>query len=506
MGLLKILKNVDITKNYKNTFTFSNESAQETFFLNKAIWSKDLNVQRIKSPCRVSINAETLRGANYIMFQNDLKWYYAFIDEIEYISKDVSLIHFTIDVMQTWKWDVEYKHSYIEREHVSDDTIGKHILNENLNVGEYVNNSDMLDNVTDLENISILVASTVVRDGGGGFDDVVGEVYAGVYSGVAYLYFPNTSSGITALNGFLEDITSAAKADAIISIFMIPHVLLPSGITTGDPIPSSAAWGSIKTVYKNHTVLDGYTPKNNKLFVYPYNFLYVSNSQGAAATFNYENFADGTLECDFQIGGDIGPNATVVLTPKDYKNTTTNYDESFKLNGYPLCSWTTDIFKEWLAQNIVSAPLSIASSALSLGVGAATGNPIAIGSGILGVASSIGSFYEKSIQPNHTKGSVSGNANVALGIQNFYFFNKVIKSERARVIDDFFTRFGYKVNELKIPNFETRPYFNYIKCLEVNIFGDIPQNDLQKIKQIFKDGITFWHGDYVGNYSLNNSI
>ena len=75
----------------------------------------------------------------------------------------------------------------------------------------------------------------------------------------------------------------------------------------------------------------------------------------------------------------------------------------------------------------------------------------------------------------------------------------------AKRIDDFFEMYGYKTNELKIPNTHSRPHWNYVKTSMANITGNIPSTDLANIKAIFNNGITFWkHANEVGNYSLNN--
>ena len=44
------------------------------------------------------------------------------------------------DTFMTWQNDIVYKPSFIEREHVSDDTIGKHTIPENVETGEFICN------------------------------------------------------------------------------------------------------------------------------------------------------------------------------------------------------------------------------------------------------------------------------------------------------------------------------------------------------------------------------
>jgi hypothetical protein len=67
--------------------------------------------------------------------------------------------------------------------------------------------------------------------------------------------------------------------------------------------------------------------------------------------------------------------------------------------------------------------------------------------------------------------------------------------------------FGYKVNRVKVPNKAHRSRFWYTKTIDVNIDGNIPNNDLQVIKNCYNNGITFWRNvAEIQNYSLSNDI
>ena len=82
-----------------------------------------------------------------------------------------------------------------------------------------------------------------------------------------------------------------------------------------------------------------------------------------------------------------------------------------------------------------------------------------------------------------------------------------IKQEYARIIDNFFSAYGYRVNSYKLPNLTGRTYWNYIKTIGCNITADIPQEDLQEIKDMFDNGITLWHDtSKFLDYSQNNTI
>lgn len=59
------------------------------------------------------------------------------------------------------------------------------------------------------------------------------------------------------------------------------------------------------TPITKQTTLNGYTPKNNKLKCYPYNYLLVSNNVGQNTILHYEKFSDSI--CAFRIAGVINP-------------------------------------------------------------------------------------------------------------------------------------------------------------------------------------------------------
>lgn len=68
-----------------------------------------------------------------------------------------------------------------------------------------------------------------------------------------------------------------------------------------------------------------------------------------------------------------------------------------------------------------------------------------------------------------------------------------------------FLCFGYQTNELKVPNLNNRPKWNYVKTAGANILGNIPQEDLETIKSIFNNGVTLWHDtSHFLDYSQTN--
>ena len=181
----------------------------------------------------------------------------------------------------------------------------------------------------------------------------------------------------------------------------------------------------------------------------------------------------------------------------------------------PICSWNSDAYTNWLTQNALNIPLNILSSGLQiaggLGLTVTGGGSLAgagqIASGMLGIANSISQIYEASLTPNQARGNTNGSEiNFSDDAGIFTLYPMSIKDEYAKIIDDYFTMYGYKTNRLKLPNLTNRSNFNYVKTIGCNITGDIPQNDLQKIKDMFNNGITLWHNSSTFlNYDIANN-
>ena len=510
--VIRILKNCPLDKTYEHTIYMTSVANQVGYFKGLTKYTLDKqSYQRVqRGRMRVAVQAENLYDCNYLMFQNSsfgTKWFYAFIKSVEYVNNVTSEIEFEIDVMQTWFFDHTVQKCFVEREHAMDDAVGANTVPESLELGDYV--ADDFDGTNILGSKSIVVAATFMADDGE-LVNVSGAVYSGIYSGVYYNVFPNTTDGAIAVSELLQLASDKGKDDGIVSVFMMPTAMI------GEVLDSARSYEVSKT--KNLTKIGSYTPKNNKLFTYPYNFLYVTNLQGNAAAFPYEYFSGES--CTFGLAGDFTCNPGVVLYPTNYKGVPANFDEKMVLNGWPQCSYNTDVFKAWLAQNSASIGVSTIGGALGAGANAmfaaslAT-NPIGataalVGAGIsvgTSVASTLAQVYEKSIMPRQSHGSLGGTTLAAVGILDFAFMHKHIKPEFAEIIDEYFSVYGYATHRVKVPNRSGRPRWNYVKTLGAVVTGSVPADDMSKIVSIYDRGITFWHnGADVGNYSLDNSI
>ena len=172
--------------------------------------------------------------------------------------------------------------------------------------------------------------------------------------------------------------------------------------------------------------------------------------------------------------------------------------------------WSSDAFTNWLTQNAVNI-----STKLSLGVAStigniASGNILSSAMSIAGtIGDTIGQFYSAELLPNIEGGENTGDVTFALEKNTFTFRAMRVKDENIKIIDDYFTRFGYKINRLKVPNITGRTYWNYVEIGNEEDIGegDVPGNFMEIINNACRKGITIWHNhDNIGNYNLSNTI
>ena len=494
------LLRVPLENDYKNTLYFANAQAQQTYFQSKIAKSyTDFSYQRKDNIIRIPDIYDNIYNCNYVMYQNSAysnKWFYAFIDEMTYISDGRTDITIETDVIQTWLFDYDVKSSFVEREHVSNDTLGANTIPENVELGEYVISEHVKD--SNLTITKFVLSSTVAPS------DIV-TLYGGKYNGIfcGPKYYPGTA---TRIKEHLQALDNHSKADAVDSIFMAPTNICDD---VGGIVPDSDAPVQWQKEINPITQLDGYTPTNNKLLTFPYCFINMSNSNGSNAIYHQELFTrSGNNKLRFQIDACLTPGCSIRCYPIYYRNETLPYDESLVLGKYPQCSWATDTYTNWLTQNAVNIGLGVAESGISIVGGAATSNPMAVVGGISGIANTIAQVYQHSLIPPQTRGNTNSGDVVAASLNNtFHWFNTTIKSEYARIIDGYFNMFGYKVNAVKVPNKAHRSNYWYTKCIDVSIDGNIPQNDMKKIKDCYNNGIRFWrNASNIEDYSVSNGI
>ena len=195
-GEIILCKGIKMDKNYENVLSLS-ESDMVTLCRNNKIYN-GFNYAIIQ-PNKIRIDAkyEDCIYANYIAYINKSfgnKWFFAWVLDVKLLNPNTTEITFQVDVWSTWYSSFNVGKAFIEREHVSDDTVGKHTIPEGLELGEYItqseNNSTVTDNLTDLGYLGSTYLVAGVSEVGLGLvvpnDD---KIYSGINSGLRYLVF-----------------------------------------------------------------------------------------------------------------------------------------------------------------------------------------------------------------------------------------------------------------------------------------------------------------------------
>lgn len=522
---------VPLENDYKHTLYFGGKGTQAQYFAQKSnptYTYTNLSYQRKEGYIAIPGYYEDLRKFNYVMYRNRQTvdgWRYAFITKMEYRSDDVTWVYIETDVVQTYLKEYTIKPSFVEREHTNDDTVGKHTFPENLECGEFVSHYTQEDST--LTALSVVVAMTEPDPG---VEDVVGDNsgyvgrYRGAVSGV--IYHSEPIDQLPRVRELVERFDEAGKADAIQAIFLCPTFIaqILDG-TASDPItPDHSQPASFEVNVGGgivSTMGNGYTPRNKKLLTFPYKYMLVSNNAGASAVYHYEHFANAESGMKFKVYGTMTPGCSIRMLPENYKGVSENNEEGLNLGKYPICNWTSDAFTNWMTQNSVNIGLNMVSGvgqviggagatvagAFAGGVGAMAGVGTMV-SGMSTIANQLAQIHQMSFTPNQSRGNInSGDVTTAMNKTTFTFYGMSIREEYAKIIDGFFDMFGYKVNMVKTPLSNHRPEYWYTKTIDVSIDGEIPGEDMQKIKDCYNRGITFWKNpDHIGDYSVSNTI
>ena len=559
-GEIYLLKGTPFNANYDYSIYFPSVQAQQSYMQSKVdvTLTRQNYVKTESGKIRIDSQEEHVRDCNYMMWKTPVigdtppgqtvTWMYAFITGIDYVSNNVSEISYQIDVLQTYAlFNVTFKDCMIERTHVNDDDIGKHIEPEPVSFSE--SKVELIGNMyDDSSGYDWLVyapfdfpidTTQILADGINhrlASTPSMGTV-CGLYQGLICTVFEST----TLLNSF----TSTLPDD--IASMIVAIVGVPKGFVQGEGgypsrLSGQSMYKQTTDVVPTFTDIDGYTPRNNKLFTYPYYSLLVSDGEGSANTYRWEYFnrrpATGT--CRFQLVLACQVEPELMIVPVGYgthDETTMNFDEKIVLSNFPKAAWIGNTFASWCANqglsNAVNALLGCMGLAGTFGtspdysnliqwaVGGQSGNALpggsapAVGSkltghpgmaalGAIGMGVKLGVATAQAVRkPNQSHGTSGGGAMLAGGYKAPRTYKQFINYRDAQRIDDFFTKYGYAINRIDTPHF-TNSLRNqhYVKTNDCLVVGDCASEYCRLIEAIFNRGVTWWKTpSVIGEYN-----
>jgi hypothetical protein len=546
-----------------------------------------------------------LWGVNYVMFQNtsyNVKWFYGFVTKLEYKNATTTYVHFEIDVLQTWMFTMNFKPSYVVREHCKlweiDGSPVLNTLDEGLNYGnvyETVNvmNLKPYDGVLFLVIVAkSLIHKKIITDPITNADKTLnpGDIYPNINSApqpLCYYVHPFKLDGSipTCWDENDENIILSKPIDVlramyemddainnVVSIYITDYMGFDLDVDSSGTIrfPSSnfvevdimyAVAGSTEQQYLNTLFVNDikqYQPKaftytnkyadyrtvtESKLLMYPYTTLILDdlkgnrqvlkneyikgddiivNVRGSLGTSNKTSYSVD----NYQVKDNIEPadlfkanleNAVMNNNPNDLPIITDMLGAFLQGNRNSIQNQlNSTIFGGWMdTMGSVMGGVSN-SSANPSNMGEA--NPVGMVQSGMGVVKGMANTYfqtkgmiAKQKDINNTPPSLSkmgANTYFDYGhnLSGLYLIKRQITPEYQKKLEDFFNIFGYKKNEVKLPNFHTRQYWNYVQTSGCVITGNFNNEDLQELKSVFDNGVTLWHTDDIGNYALGNVV
>lgn len=552
---VQLMNNVPLFPDNTNQIYFDNATHQNQYFTSRVYkTSNNLTYQRDYQVYALQAEYDnTITSCNYLRYRNNNygnKWFYAFITSIRYVNPNTVYIDFILDAYQTFIFDITWKDCFIERSHVRDDTLGAHTLDEGIHVGnrysKEVNVSwpgtDVFAGNVNVVPIIFLAAAYVFPSSGDPTERIITSNVQGTPTTLA-VWFPNFDVIGTAplfqMQQFLKLLQNSSKSNAIVASVAIPeHIArgtwnmmkgIEGAITEVQADPKAIESGAYLQISIQQfvdsvnatltlTPLMSYTPRNKKLYCYPFTYFVLSSNQGENVTIKTEwlpetqpPVGDPDRELKLSLSANISPDSSYFCKVTNANSTSRTL--TCTMAQLPQVATASSTYANWLAGHMASITSGILANGLQIfggtaatvsGAGASAGIG-GITSGVNGIIGTIGNLIDAEKMPASLNSSGGSTGNAAINNRRFSLYQQVLNPDMYASIDQFFDMYGYKVNMNGTPDFYCRAYWQYFKIPIVNITGNVPAEYMNQIKSTFQNGVTLWNysagdGVDVGNY------
>lgn len=491
---------------------------------------------------------EDLTQCNYLMFQNaDIsnKWYFAFIDNVQYNSLNSVIISHTIDVWQTYQFDIIYYKNLILRSHVakSADTVGRWLAPEPINIApeferkhnvfnelswtpQYVLHSTSVYNPNTKKyeykgngtGASLSAEYGIFVDDDTDVQDIVKKY--GKMSPAEALKSDNDdeySNWIADLltgqiESFEKSLNNAVKLISTTSISqlqdhrneLIGLYAIPAWVHDGT---NKYATNNIKKkdvsiTLPTATLACGYAPRNKKMLSSLCKAYLFYNENGFKLPLKPELFTSDTPIFTVK-STELSTNGFLLQIGSyaDYtaKTNKISYNCENRL-GYDANTGLDKVLNTLTsAVGVVNAVGSVASQAFAGNIGGTVQGAVGAVQQSINMIDALG---QRGVNTGASGDIMSITEKRAMPV-----FADVSPTEaQCRYIDDYLDVYGYAINEIgKISTYmKNRSNWNYIQVANCNIKVSAPNDDTNKLKQMFESGVTIWHKNF-GDYDQANN-
>ena len=499
----------------------------------KGVSATKFNYIKKDQAFRIEGNFARFEAFNYCRYQNrdfvnrqgNKKWYYAFIDRVEYIAQDIAMIYITTDYWQTYQFNITYYKSLIARAHVKkgEDTVGRWLQPEPVGApADYEKEIDVFSAGDSWVPYWSMIS--VSRPPGSGESDWIYGGYGklesmtGQYAGFVY-----DNETIQKLIDAYAGTTDRRKD--IIAFRCVPYWVYSALKNNGYVIPVNVNGKEINYCKENITItLDteaeitgntlacGYHPRNKKMLTSMCRVYVVYNYNGFSQPLRPEFIKGNSIKMTAEMRP-IGSNGFKLKLKNYAKPAEAVFDVpySFEMQiGYNENGGVQGSLNR--VGSVLNAAGAVAGGAVSLGANIASGNVAgAITSGVGAVGSIFNASRDIANAFNSkvaSKGNQSDTNSISSENCKFRLVDCSPLYNECGPIDDFLDLYGYAINEWgKISSWkDTRSKWNYLQTVDCNIKVNAPAPEAASIRGMFNSGVTIWHSiSDFGNYSLDNN-
>lgn len=487
---------------------------------------------------------------NYCYFINDSDIsstpYCCFIVDFEYKAPSTTLLYVELDVFQMFYYDSTIYKSMIVRTHIpkNDDLVGKWLSPEPIsaNPSAYKTIGDFSLNFNPawiVHTTSFYNSDTKKYEYGGTSVSADGNMYnsgeygirvynynqiknilktygkktpeeiaddVGVASGnQTWIDWVNAIFDGTALSDVIQGVNATTSIadlqdhrDEITGLYAVPLWCINEYDTTNHLVNNKPVSKQISVDFDN-TLACGYVPKNNKLLTSLCRAVQVWTENGFQHTFKPELFNSKNVTLKVTASG-MGTDKYRMLI-SNYKDKAESVFEVPYTCSTKICYNATNEYDKTTA--IVNAGIRVGTGVF----GFVTGGVSAV-VGAQNLISGTGSLIDQLADKGKSIGSSGDIMSITEGRATPYLIDISPSKEECESIDDFLTCYGYAYNE--IGNVKTlvnsRSEFNYIQTQDINLHCYAPAKYENKLKEIFNNGVTFWHNyEHFGDYTYENN-
>lgn len=513
---IKVYSGIPWDNTLRDIRLFATTAERDTFLRScqRGQWDK-CSIVSIGKSIKVEGDYSTYLECNYLSFTNQTatgtaRTIYAYITSITYVNVNTVQFDYEVDWIQTYLFNFEFDECMVEREHVNDDIQGRYVLEEGIDFGEYQ---------VDMQQYMDFKPAVVFN--------ILNEAYEAYtpdnmyIPGLTHVADINNNADITYMNEVLEAVND--KPERVSAMFMGVMNMQPN-----DPDdPKSTFFHETMQMTEIAGFMDSaasavqYIPQNKKMLCYPYKFLTGDNYNGSVNQYRWEMF-NNPGSADFAVEGSAMPKPAMQFFPIDYRKVkatseqrNTYEQEGLWYENFPCVSYVSDTFKAWVSQYGTSFAVETAAKVTTGLAGAiasgVSGNPIgAFG----GLAQTVGagmdayqSYKDHTLHSLQSHGGVStAGLAYARGSVGFRITAYSVSVQDAMRIDKFLTRYGYRVESVKVPNVRGRQYVNFVKTNNATVSGNIAVDAKVQMERALDQGVSFWHTDAVGAPLTTNAI